>query len=141
MSASKHLRQQLVRHEGLRLKPYKCTSGKLTIGIGRNIEDMGISESEAFIMLDNDINYYTRNLYNAKPIVRQLNPARRNVLINMAFNLGVPRLMKFKKMWLAIEIGYYDDAANEMLDSKWANRVGNRAKELSEQMRTGEYQS
>lgn len=133
---------QLKRHEGFRSKPYRCTAGKLTIGIGRNLDDKGISEDEAYIMLLSDISDATNDLIKAKPQVwERLNDdsVRQCVLINMTFNLGISRLLKFKKMWAAIEAGDYAEAADEMLDSRWAAQVGERALELSDMMRTGIY--
>ncbi len=133
------VRKMLVRHEGLRLKPYRCTSGKLTIGIGRNLEDNGISEEEAYLMLDNDINEVIDNLKNKYDWFERLNDVRKAVVIDMAFNLGIPRFGAFKKTISLIESEDFDGASKEMLNSKWAVQVGYRAKELSEMMRSGEY--
>ena len=127
---------QLKRHEGLKLKPYKCTAGKLTIGYGRNLEDKGITEQEALFMLNNDVNYFYTNLKKILPWIARLDDARQNVLVNMAFNLGVAGLMSFKNTLRLIESGHYIAAASAMLDSKWAKQVGYRAEELAEQMRT-----
>jgi lysozyme len=134
------LTEQLKTHEGLRLKPYLCTSGKLTIGIGRNLESVGIRESEAELMLNNDIEETYVRLRNAWPKIILLDDVRQNVLINMAFNIGVSGLMKFHKMLNALSLTDYEQAAKEMLNSKWAKQVGYRALELSNQMRTGKYQ-
>jgi len=130
---------QLIIHEGVELKPYKDTLGILTIGIGRNLEDRGISEDEARYLCLNDIEIVERELASNFAIVDGLDPARQLVIADMAFNLGVPRLRGFAKMWLAIERGDYNAAAEEMLDSKWARQVGQRAQRLAETMRTGEY--
>lgn len=132
------LRDDLIRHEGLRLFPYRDSEGLLTIGVGRNIEERGISREEALYLLDNDIKAHSAELGERFPVVRALDQARYEVLVNMAFNLGVPRLASFLKMWAAIEAGDYACAAREMLDSKWALQVGNRAIELSNVMRFGE---
>tara|TARA_R110002020_G_C15775951_1_gene728645 strand:+ start:108 stop:524 length:417 start_codon:yes stop_codon:yes gene_type:complete len=132
--------EQLKRHEGLVLQPYRCTEGKLTIGYGRNLDSNGISKLEAEKMLYNDVDETIDNLNNLIPdIMMQLNQARKGVIINMAFNLGIHGLLKFKKMIAALEVGDYDEAAIQMMDSKWARQVGKRAIELSEQMRTGKY--
>lgn len=130
---------QLIIHEGVELKPYKDTLGILTIGIGRNLEDRGISEDEARYLCLNDIEIVERELASNFAVVDGLDPARQLVIADMAFNLGVPRLRGFAKMWLAIERGDYNAAAEEMLDSKWARQVGQRAQRLAETMRTGEY--
>ena len=129
--------QMLIRHEGLKLKPYKCTAGKLTIGVGRNIEDMGITEDEAIYMLRNDVARFAAELASVKPIVKSLDDVRYYVLLNMAFNLGINRLMKFEKMWQAIESGQYLEAALEMQDSRWREQVGGRCTELASLMENG----
>jgi lysozyme len=134
------LLQQIKLHEGLRLKPYRCTSDKLSIGFGRNLEDKGITQEEAEYLLSNDILAVQAVIWKVIPAYDKLNDARKGVLVNMAFNLGVNGLLKFKKMIAAISDGYFELAASEMLDSNWANQVGNRALELAEQMKTGEWQ-
>jgi len=91
------IKAQLVRHEGLRLKPYRCTAGKLTIGIGRNLNDCGISQSEAYIMLINDIMNCEKQLQAKIPdIYNGLDEVRKSVLLNMCFNLGINGLLGFK---------------------------------------------
>ena len=134
------LAEQLKKHEGLRLKPYTDTVGKLTLGIGRNLEDKGITEQEALFMLNNDVDYFYGQLNKKLTWFKSLDDARQNVLVNMAFNLGVSGLLSFKNSLSLIKAGHYTAAASAMLDSKWAKQVGYRAKELAEQMRTGEYQ-
>ena len=133
---------QIKRHEGLSLYPYKCTSGKITIGFGRNIEDRGISEAEADFMLMNDINNCIDELSNCKyaNTYNLLDEVRKSVLINMCFNIGLPSLIKFKKMWAALSVGNYETAADEMRDSRWFEQVPRRASELIQQMRTGKYE-
>ena len=132
------LAEQLKKHEGLKLKPYTDTVGKLTLGIGRNLEDKGITEQEALFMLNNDIDYFYSKLCQSIGWMKKLDDARQNVLVNMSFNLGIAGLMTFKKMLLACEHGNFKIAATEMLNSKWAEQVGYRANELAEQMRTGQ---
>ena len=131
------MKEQLVLHEGLRLKPYKCTAGKLTIGIGRNIEDNGISKQEAYMMLDNDIARVEAELASRYDWFSRLDHVRQGVITDMVFNLGISRFSKFKKTIAAIESSNYKVAAKEMLDSDWARQVGNRAKVLSKQMEQG----
>ena len=133
------LAEQLKVHEGLRLKPYKDTVGKWTIGIGRNLEDKGITEQEALFMLNNDVDYFYTKLDKRLTWFKHLDDARQNVLVNMAFNLGVSGLLTFKNTLRLISFNRYEEAAEEMLNSKWANQVGYRAEELAEQMRTGEF--
>lgn len=131
------LEEQLIRHEGYRQFPYKCSAGKLTIGIGRNIEDRGISMDEALYLLKNDIEICRHELNSLYPIINQLNETRQNVLINMCFNIGIKRLSGFRKMWAALEKRDYREAAKQMLDSKWARQVGKRSTELANIMETG----
>lgn len=131
------LRDMLIRHEGIRLHPYKCSADKLTIGVGRNIEDNGISISEASLMLDNDILRVHEELSMNFEWYNHLTQVRKAALIDMCFNLGLTRFKKFKNMIKAIDQTDYAVAADEMLDSKWARQVGDRADELSSMMRAG----
>lgn len=130
--------QQIKTDEGLRLKPYHCTAGALTIGYGRNLDAVGITEAEADAMLRADIIIAERG---AEALVGnvwdQLSPARQAVLINMTFNLGRTRLAAFKNFLAALRAADYNTAASEMLDSRWANQVGDRATRLADQMRRG----
>ena len=128
---------QLTLHEGMRQFPYKCTSGKLTIGIGRNLDDRGITEAEAGFLLGNDIDDFQDRLTREIPWMVELDAVRQRVLLDMAFNLGVPGLLKFKRTLAAIRGKEYDRAAAMMLDSRWATQVGQRAKRLSHMMATG----
>ena len=134
------LQKDLIRDEGLRLKPYRCSVGKLTIGVGRNLDDVGISKDEAMAMLRNDIFKAQRAAWQivGDHIWGGLTKTRKGVLINMCFNLGATRLRKFVKMLIAVRLGNYEKAADEMLDSKWARQVGSRAKRLAQEMRDGE---
>ncbi len=154
------LMQKLVAHEGLRLDVYKDTLGINTIGIGRNLDDRGISkeeldwmdiptidhifsdgitEADAMYLAQNDVQIVEEELVRAHPCVEELDAVRQLVLIDMAFNLGVPRLSKFKKMWAAIHENKFDVAAKEMLDSRWANQVKSRATKLAHAMHHGEF--
>jgi len=130
------LRSQLDRHEGLRLRVYRDTVGKATIGYGRNLDDVGISRDEAEFMLNNDIEKVERQLATVSEY-RELDAVRQTVIANMCFNLGFRGLMNFSRMWAAIGKGDYEEAAKQMMKSKWASQVGTRAVELSEIMRTG----
>lgn len=132
-----HLLDQLIVHEGLRLKPYRDTAGKLTIGIGRNLEDRGITEAEARYLCLNDIGVVEVDLTRNFPRWLHLSERRQMALADMCFNLGWPRLSQFKRMFAAIEAGDFDAAAAEMLDSLWAKQVGRRAETLARMMREG----
>lgn len=127
--------ERIKRHEGLRLKPYRCTSGKLTIGYGRNLEDNGISAAEADTLLNTDIKRCEAECQKALPWFTQLNATRQGVIVELDFNLGLTRLLGFKKMLAACEQGNYEQAAREMLDSLWARQVGQRAVTLAELMK------
>jgi lysozyme len=134
---------QLKRHEGLELKPYRCTAGKLTIGYGRNLYDRGITldEAESLLVYDThlateDAMRYVDNDY----AWEELNEARQAVIINMAFNLGLGRLSKFVRLKAALLEGDYERAAQSMEQSLWYKQVGRRSKELVKQMKTGEWE-
>jgi lysozyme len=152
------LTDMLVVHEGCVLTVYQDSLGIDTIGIGRNIEHRGITDKEltflgyysiievyaegitedgARHLLENDISIVERELLEAHPCVEFLSDNRIIVLLNMAFNLGVPRLCKFRKMWAEIHEKDFDAAAYEMLDSKWARQVKGRATELADLMKAG----
>jgi lysozyme len=138
-SLKNRIKAQLVRHEGLKLKPYRCIAGKLTIGIGRNLDDCGISQKEAYAMLERDILDCEQRLIDEIPeIYNNLDEVRQSVLLNMCFNLGIKGLMGFKNTLSFIAAGDWERAANNMLASKWAKQVGRRAIELSELMRKGQ---
>ena len=134
-----NLKEQLVRHEGLRLKPYRDSVGLLTIGVGRNLDDVGISESEALVLLDHDIDRARADLARAFPWTQNLDPVRRDALTNMCFNIGIGRLRGFAKMLAALQAGNWVEAAEQALDSKWAVQVGSRSHELAKQFITGAY--
>jgi len=151
--------KKLVAHEGLRLEVYQDTLGINTIGIGRNLEDRGITEQElsdldipsiehvytygiteadAVYLATNDVEIVEEELLKAHPCVDSLDSVRQLILMDMAFNMGVPRLCKFKNMWTAIHNEDFITAAKEMLDSRWANQVKSRATKLAHAMHHGE---
>jgi lysozyme len=131
------LKLLLVKHEGERLKPYTDTTGNLTIGVGRDLTSLGISHDEAALMLDNDISRVWNELSSAFGFFGSLDETRQHVLMDMTFNLGLSRMHLFAKMLAAIEARNFDAAAEEMLASKWAREVGDRAVELAKMMRQG----
>lgn len=134
------LMQQLIRHEGFRSFPYLDTTGHQTIGYGRNLDDRGITQEEALMLLRHDIDRTMEQLLDQAPWIASLDQIRREVLINMAFNMGtgIEGLMGFRRMIANIWAEDWEGASREMLDSRWAGQVGIRATELAEQMRTGE---
>jgi len=129
---------QLRLHEGVEHKPYKCTAGYLTIGVGRNIEERGLSDDEIDYILNNDVNIATDELVATFDWYADVDPIRQRVVIDMVFNLGMPRFKQFKNMIAAIEAGDWMEASNQMMDSRWAEQVGLRASRLAEMMETGE---
>ena len=150
---------QLILHEGMVLEVYQDHLGIDTVGVGRNLIDRGITdgelafmnmlraeiyeqgltETQARFLLSNDIDIVEEELRNAHECIERLDDVRIRVVLDMAFNMGVPRLCKFKNMWAGIHDGDYIRASAEMLDSRWATQVGQRAVRLSEAMRTGEW--
>jgi lysozyme len=134
------LAEQLLRDEGIRLKPYKDSVGKLTIGIGRNLDDVGISKEEAEHLLANDVRSASASLLQAFPWMAGLDEVRFCALVNMAFNLGIGGLAEFRKFLAALQAGDYETAKQEMLHSHWAEQVGPRAARLAIQIESGSWQ-
>lgn len=132
------LLEQLKDFEGLELKAYQCTAGKTTIGLGRNLDDYGITKEEAYYLAKNNINELEDELDRAIPWWRQLDDARQRALINLSYNVGTTTLLKFKKTLQYLEDGSYEEAAKEVLDSRWADQVGRRAIFISNVFLTGE---
>jgi lysozyme len=131
------LHAQLRRHEGWKLKPYRDTTGKLTIGCGRNLDDVGLSDDEVQLLLDHDITRVWQECVANIEGFGALDDVRQHVLLDMCFNLGLSRLLHFVKLLAAVARRDFDDAAREMLDSRWATQVGDRAQTLAQMMRTG----
>lgn len=131
--------EQLKRHEGIELKPYQDTVGKWTIGVGRNLDDIGISEQEAEMLLLNDIKEAERQLITTMPWTQELDEVRFSALLNFVFNVGIGTASKFVNAMGLLKEKNYDMAADEMLNSRWAKQVGNRAIEVTDQIRTGEW--
>lgn len=128
--------EQITRDEGYRQYPYKDTLGVLTVGIGRNLDRVGISREEAGVMAENDINRCIAGLRQALDFFDGLSGPRQGVLINMAFQMGVRGLLKFTDTLARIERGDFEGAAKAMLNSEWARQTPLRAQRLAEQMRT-----
>lgn len=132
------LEDQLIQHEGLRLDMYRDSVGIWTIGIGRNLEHVGLrTEAEARYLLRSDVLAIRAEIERSIQWVGDLNEVRQRVLMDMAFNLGVSGLMKFQKTLRHVAAGRYEAAAQEMLRSRWADQVGQRAMTLSKMMATG----
>jgi lysozyme len=150
IEANERFYEQLKRHEGLRLEAYRCPAGALTIGYGHNcdawpVEGIGrigdvISRKMAEELLVEDVTGIAEDLDFAMSWWRELDEVRQGVVLNMAFNMGVPRLKGFKRALGAMRIGDYPRAGTEMLDSAWAKQVKGRAAELARQMVLGEWE-
>lgn len=133
-----NIRSLLTLHEDERLKPYKDTVGKLTVGVGRNLDDVGISHEEAQYLLTNDLIRVDQGLATL-PWTAKLDPVRYAVMQDMCFNLGLPRLKGFKKFLAAMAASNWQTAGVEMLDSLWAKQVGRRATRLRDMVLTGQW--
>jgi lysozyme len=145
------LREQIQRDEGFRPYPYldccskpwnQCTckvKGALTIGYGHNLDAHGLPESICAELLDQQISAARAAVLARVPVATRLDDARRDVLINMAYNLGISGLLGFHNLLHALGREDWPAAAAAMLDSKWARQVGDRAHRLADQMRDGIY--
>ena len=151
---------ELIRDEALRLKPYRDNSkalgfegrpGKLTIAIGRNLDDRGVTKEESIYLCQNDVALVTSELRLNLPWLDSLcDPSQWNtnprmcVLLNMGFNMGAGAagagLLGFRNMLSWLKLKDYPRAAAEMADSAWYNETGARAARLVQQMITGEWQ-
>jgi len=131
----KELEKLLKQHEGYRTKPYKCSAGKISIGIGFNLDDVGLYPEEIDFILRNRIKRKTKLARAIFPWFNDLSKTRQVVILDMLYNIGPGSLLGFRKMITAIEEGDFARAADEMLKSKWSEQVGNRAKRLARFMR------
>lgn len=132
----KKLTNLLIRHEDLRLKPYPDTVGKLTIGVGHNLTDKGISKNIAMAIFSEDLTD-TINFLNLKfPWFHTLDDVRAQAVADMTFNL-MGGMLDFHHMLAALEKGDWETAADELLNSKFAKQTGSRATELAQMIRSG----
>lgn len=129
----------LKRHEGFRQFPYKDTVGKLSIGYGLNLDDVGIDEEEAELLLHRRVISCERTIRRLEPVTfGMLSATRQAVLIDMSYQLGINGLLKFVKMWEALARSDYREAAIQMLKSKWAEQTPARAEHLAKVMETNQ---
>ena len=136
---------ELRRDEAVRRNPYPDSEGIPTIGVGHNLEASPLPEGWAPPLSDEQIDQLlVSDLLSVFSGLdahlgwwRMLTYPRQRVLANMAFNLGLPRLMGFKNAIRFMEQGAYADSAKEMLSSKWARQVGERADRLAKMMVQG----
>ena len=139
-----NIQEMLIIDEGLRLKPYECTAGKITIGVGRNLDDKGISRHEAMLMLNSDIEEFRSALANdpeVGEIFQAQDDIRKQALINMAFNMGLGSLKGFKNMWRALRLKDYKEAAIQAADSRWYNQVKSRGARICDVLENGNLDS
>jgi lysozyme len=132
------IRSLVTLHEDERLKPYRCTAGKLSIGVGRNLDDVGITHEEAQYLLNNDLKRVDRELGTLQWTAK-MDPVRYAVLQDMCFNLGFSSLKNFRKFLAAMAASDWKVAAVEMLDSLWARQVGKRSLRLRDMVITGQW--
>ena len=136
--------RQLRGDEGCKATVYKDSLGYWTIGVGRLVDPSkpgaGLRSSEIDFMLNNDVDDRINALHKVLPWFQDLDDARKGVLLNMSFQLGVEGLLGFTNTLKAVKDGRYADASAGMLQSKWASQTPARAKRLAEQMKTGKWQ-
>jgi len=130
------LREQLARDEGLKLTAYQDALGVWTLGYGHNLANP-IPRAAAALILEADLDDALQQVRDRLSWSIDVPEARRAVLVNMAFNLGMAGLLGFRKFLVAAQAGDWGTAAREMLDSRWATQVGDRARRLADQMRDG----
>lgn len=133
--------EMLKIHEGVAYHAYKCTADKITIGVGRNIDSnggLGLSDEEIDYLLTNDIMRCYKELGTFQWFVG-LDENRQFAIVDMCFNLGLTRLLKFKNMISALQQEDWEEASAQALDSAWATQVGNRAQKIATILRTGEF--
>ncbi len=131
------LRESIKRHEGFKKLPYNDTRGNLTIGYGRNLRSVGISETEADIMLNDDIINATVELYRFIPWTQNLDDSRKAAFIELNFNMGIEKLLGFRKMLDYAKENDWPNASKELLDSDWKAEVGNRANDIAYVLENG----
>lgn len=134
--------QMLKRHEGVRDKVYMCSAGYETIGVGRNISEsgLGLADDEIDYLLSNDIRRCKEELIGEYDWFKDLDSVRQDAMLDMSFNMGQTRLRGFVKALGYMDIGDYDKAGDEFYDSRWATQVGDRALEICQMIKSGEYQ-
>ena len=131
------LRQELETDEGLRNKPYTDTVGKLSIGVGRNLSDRGITNDEAGYLLGNDIDLVVTQLDTAEPWWRTLPEPQQRVMINLGFNMGVPTLQTFNVFLNCMQRHDWQAAATDLEGTKWYGQVGERGPRMVSRILAG----
>jgi lysozyme len=132
------LRLQLIRHEGMRLRPYRDSVGLLTIGVGRNLDQVGVTRDEAIYLLEHDIDTAVRACVEKFPWFAALDEVRQRAVVDLCFNMGVTKLLTFTNTLTCFETGDYDAAADNLMLSRWYSQVGTRGPRIVGMVRTGE---
>jgi len=137
---SDKLQKELIRDEGVRLRPYRDTLGFQTIGVGHLMSGMDrfteITYDEAMHLLDVDIEIAERRLTNIFSSWRSLDEVRQLALINLTFNLGY-RLADFKRFLHAAKSEDWEKAADQLMQSRWYKQVKLRGPRIVHAIRTG----
>lgn len=132
----------LKQHEGVETHAYKCSENKITIGVGRNIDEsggLGLSDDEVDYLLQNDIDRVISELDSEYEWFAALDDVRQDAMVDISFNLGQTRLRAFKNALAAMAKSDWDEAADQFMDSRWSGQVGKRAEHLTDMIRSGEY--
>ena len=137
MDVYDYSRYLIVKHEAKRKKPYLCTANKTTIGIGRNLDDKGLSDNEIELLFLNDYKDAVKTCSILFSNFSTIDLKRQAALIDMAFNLGHTRFRKFKKLINAVEYYKWSEAAIEAKDSDWYHQVGERGVRIVSILETG----
>ena len=131
-SFSETIQADLIRDEGWRTTPYKDSKGLLTLGVGHNLVAEGLCREAILAQLDYDLRTKAIEPLDLHlPWWKDHPDLVRRVLINLAFNLGIGNLLKFKATLTAIQANQYPDAANHLRNSLYAKQVGARAERLA----------
>jgi lysozyme len=130
------LKMMLRKHEGVRPAPYHDSVGRITVGVGRCLDRKPLKSDEVEYLLNNDV-ADTLAACSRLPWFSALSEGRQLVIADMVFNLGLAGVEKFEKMIAAILVDDFDEAAQQMLSSRWALQVGQRARDLAVMMRAG----
>ena len=128
--------KDIKKHEGFEPKVYKCTEGYDTIGYGFAIKDLVLDEDIADLILMKKLHKLLQRILITFPWFKDVDDTAKAVIVNMCYQLGLSGFSKFKKTIYLLETEQYEEASVEMLDSLWAKQTPNRAKELSETLRS-----
>ena len=148
--------KQIKIHEGVRRKVYLDTTHHRTVGVGFNLErqdaekvlrsvganyqdvvrgEYNLSNEQMRLIFEHDLKVLEDEARRAVSNYDELSDIRQRVVCDMLFNLGLPKFLKFKTTISHIENKRFDSAADNMLASKWATQVKDRARMLANMMR------